>query len=105
MLPIRGEDGYRFLVVAGDDTLDGASPIGLEGYKLADTKLEHGMVGSCLPNKAQTLNNTIVEVHELFFAQAVDVDGHGDSEWWLDRKSVASDVLRDVVDDLRRAWA
>lgn len=90
LLPIRREDGNRLLVVARNYTLDPTSSVGLKENKLADTELEHGMVGPRLPNETQTLNNTMVEVYELFFAQTVDVDGHGDSDWWLDQESVAS---------------
>lgn len=79
MLPVWSEDGNGLLVVANNDALDAAPPIGLEVDKLANAKLQHGMVSACLTYETESLNNAIVEIDKLLLTQAINVDGHASS--------------------------
>ena len=73
---VVGDDRYCLFVIARQHTLDPGPSLRLEGDTVTDLELKHLDVRPRLIEKAQALDNPMVEVDEFGFGQFVDVDLH-----------------------------
>jgi hypothetical protein len=71
-----GDDGDRLLVVARKHADDHAAALGLKPHTVADLEIQHLFVRARLVHEAQALDDAIIQIDQLRFGQAVDIDRH-----------------------------
>jgi hypothetical protein len=69
---VVGDDRYCLFVIARQHTLDPGPSLRLEGDTVTDLELKHLDVRPRLIEKAQALDNPMVEVDEFGFGQFVE---------------------------------
>ena len=73
---IGANDGHGFAIVAGQRAFEQTPMTILKPHTIADRKFEHGLMRAYLMKKAQSLDDPVVEIHQLRFAQLVNVNRH-----------------------------
>ena len=71
-----GDDRNRLLVVAGEHSDHNRTTLRLKRNAITDLEFEHARVRPRLVQEPQTLDDSVVEVDELCFGEAIDVDLH-----------------------------
>src|SRR5688572_18220288 len=76
MVPVVGDYRDRLSVVARQHAFHGATAVRLEGHPVTNPELQHLLVRPHLLQKAEPLDNPVVEINQLRLGQPVDVDCH-----------------------------
>jgi hypothetical protein len=76
MPSIGSDDGHRFAVVTGQRAFDRTPLPVFKHHTIADRKFKHGLMRAHLMKNAQSLDNPVIEIHQLRLAQRVYVDRH-----------------------------
>lgn len=76
MPSIGSNDGQGFAIVAGQRAFDRTSLPVFKLHTIANRKFKHGLMRVYLMKKAQSLDDPVVKIHQLRFAQLVYVNRH-----------------------------
>jgi hypothetical protein len=66
--------GDGLLVIASQNSAHRRWTLGFKCNAIADTKLQHGFVGTHLTNESEALHDAVVQVDEFGFVQIINVD-------------------------------
>ena len=75
-MTIVGDDSDGFLVVFRQCSGNESVAVSIKRNPLPDTELHHRSMRPHLRKEPQTLDNAMVQIHQFFFGQFVDVDCH-----------------------------
>jgi len=82
MLPVIGNDRYRFPIVPYKHTGHGWTPFSLKSDTVSDLEIKHPLMRAHLAQKAEALHDSMVEVDQFCFGEFINVDlGHRPSNF------------------------
>ena len=76
MSSIGSNDAHGFAIVAGQRAFERTPLSVFKFHTIADRKFKHSLMRVYLMKKAQSLDDPVVEIHQLRFAQPVYVNRH-----------------------------